>query len=79
MKNLARWVGWIVVWLLFALFNLLLMTNRIEELVKLTLYSLLPIWILTVIGGSVEVAALLRQRRGGNLAVKTRNEGDHNG
>ncbi len=77
MKRGACIVGWAAVWSLFALFNLLLLSNRIEELIKLTLYSLLPIWVLTVIGGSLEIAELLRQRRRILSADGSEKKGNH--
>ena len=55
-------VGWTAVWLLFGLFNLFLATGNIRALVYLTLASLPPIWLLTVIGGTVEIRSLLGRR-----------------
>ncbi|MDQ7008611.1 MAG: hypothetical protein Q9Q40_15425 [Acidobacteriota bacterium] len=62
MKRTAIIAGWILVWGLFVLFNVLLLTGRIVALLYLTLGSLLPIWILSAVGGSLEVATLLRAR-----------------
>ncbi len=57
--RLAARLGWMAVWILFALFNLFLITGNIGGLLRLTLLSLPPIWILTVIGGTVELRALM--------------------
>ncbi len=51
--------GWIAVWSLFGLFNLFLVTGNVRALIVLTLLSLPPIWVLTVIGGTVEIRGLL--------------------
>ena len=51
--------GWIAVWLLFGLFNLFLVTGNVRALIVLTLVSLPPIWVLTVIGGTAEIRGLL--------------------
>ncbi len=74
MRRKLEIAGWILVWTLFTLFNVLLLTNHVRELLWLTLASLLPVWLLTAVGGSVELAALLRARGKGG-----RNEGNDGG
>jgi ABC-type proline/glycine betaine transport system permease subunit len=62
----VRWLtaaGWAAVWLLFGLFNLFLVTGNLRALIILTLVSLPPIWVLTVIGGTAEIRDLLRRRK----------------
>ena len=51
--------GWIAVWVLFGLFDLFLVTGNVRALIVLTLLSLPPIWVLTVIGGTAEIRGLL--------------------
>ena len=53
-------LGWGLVWLLFVLFHWLYLTNQIVPLLWLTILSVGPIWILTAIGGTVEISALMR-------------------
>jgi len=61
-RRVLNVVGWTAVWLLFGLFNLFLVAGKLRALIILTLVSLPPIWVLTVIGGTVEIRALLGRR-----------------
>jgi len=73
MKN-AVIVGWFAIWVLFVMFNVLFAMNKLEALLWMTLASLPPIWILTVVGGILEIRSLLGRR--GRPADNTRgNEG----
>ncbi|MDP6934891.1 MAG: hypothetical protein QGG40_18365 [Myxococcota bacterium] len=51
----AALAGWIAVWLLFVVFHGLFFANRIEALLWVTLLSVGPIWVLTALGGMVEL------------------------
>jgi hypothetical protein len=67
--NSRRWVkaaalGWAAVWILFVVFHLLFFANKLEALLWVTLVSVGPIWLLTAIGGIVEVRAVWRGFRG---------------
>ncbi len=66
--NSKRWanataLGWAGVWILFVVFHLLFFANKLEALLWVTLMSVGPIWLLTVIGGIVEVRAVWSQFR----------------
>ncbi len=56
-------IGWGAVWLLFVVFHGLFFTNRLEALLWITLVSVGPIWVLTALGGMVELRALLARFR----------------
>ena len=56
MKKLA----WTLVVLLFVVFHWLYLTNQIVPLLWLTILSVGPIWLLTAIGGTVEISALVK-------------------
>ena len=55
--------GWISVWALFIVFHALFFANKLEALLCVTLLSVGPIWLLTAIGGIVEVRGVWRDFR----------------
>lgn len=61
--RVLKFAGWSGIVLLFLLFNLFLMTSDAEGMLRLTLYSIIPIWVLTAVGGSAEIRAVLRRRK----------------
>ena len=61
--RLAVKAGWISVWTLFIVFHALFFANKLEALLWVTLLSVGPIWLLTAIGGIVEVRGVWRDFR----------------
>ena len=59
----AAALGWAAVWILFVVFHLLFFANKLEALLWVTLVSVGPIWLLTAVGGIVEVRAVWSQFR----------------
>ncbi len=57
-RSKAATVGWIGVWVLFVVFHVLFFTNQVEALLWVTLVSVGPIWLLTAIGGFVELRTI---------------------
>ena len=62
-RQLAVKAGWISVWALFIVFHALFFANKLEALLWVTLLSVGPIWLLTAIGGIVEVRGVWRDFR----------------
>ena len=54
-RRVATTLGWAGVWVLFVVFHALFFTNRLEGLLWVTLVSVGPIWLLTALGGIVEI------------------------
>jgi hypothetical protein len=52
-------LGWAGVWILFIVFHVLYFTNHMEGLLWVTLVSVGPLWLLTAIGGLVELRGIL--------------------
>ena len=55
-----RWalLGWTGVWVLFVVFHVLYFSNHMKGLLWVTLVSVGPLWLLTAIGGMVEIRAI---------------------
>ncbi len=54
--------AWIFVFILFVLFYVFFFINSPALMLYLVVYTLPPIWIATIIGGTLEMAKIFRRR-----------------
>ncbi len=57
-----KYAGWIIIFLLFFLYYIFFLGNMIEAMLYLILYSLPFIWLATIIGGTIEIIKILREK-----------------